>query len=260
MNRDFVTKLLTRLRGSFWGALRLNSFVYDACTRNGVKWPDIPVRPVELYGQCGEDLIVVSLLEGKALSEGVDLKQKHYLEIGGNHPFATSATFLLHERLGMNGTIVEANAKLIADLKKGRPDDTIVHAAVHYEDVKSVMLSVSKLSEISSLDRNFVMKWAGGAVGEAAYVEVAALRLNEVVRVYLNNESPTFLSIDVEGLDLKLLQDFDFNLYRPWFVQCEPSDTFIPGNTKSIIEYMRSVNYSLIAKTPVNLIFINSSN
>jgi FkbM family methyltransferase len=244
--------------GALWGALRLNSFVYNACIQHRIKWPDISVRPVELYGQCGEDLIVLSLLEAKALSDRIDLKHKRYLEIGGNHAFATSATFLLNKRLGMTGVIVEANPRLIADLKKGRPDDVVVQGAVQTEDVRTVMLSVSHLSEISSLDRNFVRQWAAGSVGEKALVEVAALRINQVVREYLNNESPYFLSIDVEGMDLALLCDFDFACYRPCFVQVEPSDSYMPGNTESIIGHMRSVGYVLVSKTGVNLIFRDS--
>jgi FkbM family methyltransferase len=236
----------------------LNAFVYDACLRYRIKWPDIPVRPVEFYGQCGEDLIVLCLLEAKALRDGVDLKFKRYLEIGGNHPFATSATFLLNRRLGMKGVIVEANPKLIADLKKGRPDDTIVHGAVQASDAKTVTLSVSRLSEISSLDRDFVLKWAQGSVGEAERVEVLALRMNQIIRECLNGESPCFLSIDVEGLDLTLLQDLDFAAYRPWFVQAEPSEGYVVGNTRAIIDHMESVGYVLIARTAVNLIFRDS--
>lgn len=98
---------------------KLKSFVYNACLWTGVEWPDIPVKLVEFYGQIGEDLIVASLLEAKAQRDNVDLRKARYLEIGGNHPFATSATFLLRTKLGMTGVIVEANPRLIRDLMKG---------------------------------------------------------------------------------------------------------------------------------------------
>jgi FkbM family methyltransferase len=189
------------------------------------------------------------------LSDGADLKSQRYLEIGGNHPFATSATYLLSKRLGMKGVIVEANGKLIANLKKHRSDDIVVHGAVQTEDVETVALSVSKFDEISSLDKKFVTIWQGGSVDDVPVVEVPALRLNQVVREFLNDKAPCFLSIDVEGLDFSLLQDFDFGRYRPWFVQIEPADYYISGVTSRMIEHMRSVNYALIAKTEANLIF-----
>jgi hypothetical protein len=254
----FWRKALRRARGALWGALRVNPYVYDACARTHTKWPDITVRPVELYGQCGEDLIVLALLEAKALRDGIDLRHRRYLEIGGNHPFATSATYLLNRRLGMTGVIVEANPRLIAGLAKGRPDDVVVHGAVHAGNAPTVTLSVARQSEISSLDRDFVLAWAHGAVGEAERVEVAGLRINDIIRAHFDGESPCFLSVDVEGLDLALLRDLDFTTYRPWLVQAEPSEGYIPGNTKAIVAHMRAVGYALIARTSVNLIFADS--
>lgn len=253
--KEFFRSAVRRGSGAFFGFLGINKFVYISSIRARVAWPDIKVLPVELYGQCGEDLIILALLEARALSKGLDLEQQHYLEVGGNHPFGTSPTYLLHKQLGMSGAIVEANEKLLADLRKGRPKDTIVYGAVQAEDVETVMLSISKLSEISSLDHRWVEDWAGGTVGEAARVEVPALRLNQIIRDFLADEAPCFLSVDVEGLDLELLKDLDFGRYRPWFVQAEPSDPYLPGNTDRMIEHMRSVGYGLIARTRVNLIF-----
>lgn len=237
------------------GATSLNGFVYDACRRAGVGRPDIPVRAVEFYGQCGEDLIVQALLEARAITEGIDLRDRKYLDIGGNHPFATSNTFLLNSMLGMTGVIVEANPGLVDDLEKGRPHDTVVQGAVQTEARETVKLSVSNQSELSSIDRSFVLEWNSGTVGEAFRITVPALRINEIVEEYLGGEAPVYMSIDVEGLDLELLRDFDFERYRPWVVQAEPSDHHLPRNSERIIEYMQSVGYNLVAKTKVNLIF-----
>ena len=233
----------------------MNGFVYDACRQTGIGRPDIPVHSVELYGQCGEDLIVRSLLEARAVRDGVDLRQQKYLDVGGNHPFATSNTFLLNKALGMVGVIVEANPELIADLEKGRPADTVVHGAVQTNASETVKLSVSNHSELSSIDRRFVLEWDRGEVGEARWIDVPALRINDVVREHFDGQAPVYLSIDVEGLDLDLLQDFDFSLYRPWIVQAEPSDHHRPGNSERIVNHMRSVGYGLVAMTKVNLIF-----
>ena len=54
--------------------------------------------------------------------------------------------------------------------------------------------------------------------------------------------------------DLTLLRDIDLAEYRPWFAQVEPSEGYIPGNTRLIVDYMR-VGYGAIAKAEVNLIF-----
>ncbi len=210
---------------------------------------------MELYGQCGEDLIVRALLEAKALRDGIDLTQQKYLEIGGNHPFATSNTYLLNRDLGMTGVIVEANPELIGDLERGRPADIIVHGAVQEDAVETVKLSVSNKSELSSIDRRFVLQWQNGEIGEAKRIDVPALRINDVLWQYLDGDDLLYMSLDVEGIDLDVLQDFDFDLYRPWLVQAEPSDHHLPGNTDRIIEHMLTVGYEPVAKTAVNLIF-----
>ena len=239
-----------------WGALRRNSFVYNACIRARVQFPSIPVHSIEYYGQCGEDLIVASLLEAKAEYNGVDLGKAKYLEIGGNHPFATSATYLLHRKFSMRGVIVDANPALIPELRKGRPNDIIVHAAIHDDNATVATLALSKQDEISSLDRSMVQRWKGGKVGEAGLIDVPAMRINNVITRYLDDVSPCFLSIDVEGYDLRLLRDFDFVRYRPWLVQVEYVDNlYPPGNSRDIIGYMHEVGYGLLAKTYVNLVF-----
>lgn len=255
MTDDLLRKVVRRLSGGIFGAALLNGFVYEACLRARVRRPDIPVRAVELYGQCGEDLIVRSLLEAKALSDGADLSRQKYLEIGGNHPFATSGTYLLNASLGMSGVIVEANPKLIADLEKGRPSDVIVHAAIQTEALETVKLSVSNQSELSSIDRTFVQQWNNGEVGEASWIDVPALRINDLVRTHFDDRDPAYMSIDVEGLDLDLLRDFDFVLCRPWLVQAEPSDHHHRQNSDRMIDHMDSVDYELVARTAVNLIF-----
>lgn len=237
----------------------LNDWVYAQCIRTGVRFPDIPCRSFEYYGQCGEDLIVRALLEARAVTRGVDLKTRRYLEVGGNHPFATSATYLLHKTLGMKGVVVEANEDLLADLRKGRPDDTVVFGAVQDEDRATVMLSKSNQSELSSLDRRFVQEWAGGTVGEKALVEVPALRMNGILAEHFADAAPVYLSVDVEGLDLRLLQDTDFGRWRPWIVQAEPSNHHIAGNGRQIFQFMATRGYDLIAATQVNLIFADKT-
>jgi FkbM family methyltransferase len=237
-----------------------NAFVYYETVRHRVPLPDLPVACVEHYGQCGEDVIVVALIAARAATDGVEPAGLRYLEIGGNHPFATSATFLLQARLGMTGVIVEANPKLIADLQKGRPRDLVLHAAVTDNDAPTATLSVSPYSELSSLDRNFSIDWSvrGQAPPRADQIrveEVPAIRVNELIDRHMSGASPCFVSIDIEGLDLRILRDFDFARFRPWFVQVEPSDDYVAGNSDDICRLMRSVGYRLVAKTNVNLIF-----
>lgn len=217
--------------------------------------PDLPIFLTEHYGQCAEDVIVVALLRALQQRSGIDLSRERYLEIGGNHPVGTSATFLLHRALGMTGVIVEANPRLIENLVKGRPDDKVIHAAVYTGDASTVQLSVSNASELSSLDRRFVLEWDQGRVGEREMVDVPAVRINTLIEREYGGQVPLYLSVDIEGLDLEVLKDLDFSRFRPFIVQAEPSDHHIPQNSLHLQHFMDSVGYRLIGKTAVNLIF-----
>jgi FkbM family methyltransferase len=238
-----------------YGSMHVNFFAYEAARSANIKQPDIPVMTPEFYGQCGEDLIVLSLLRARSERSGIELKSRRYLEIGGNHPFATSATYLLSKMAGMAGAVVEANPALIPDLRACRTGDVVIHAAVHASDADIVLLTVSKLSELSSIDDEFVSKWGGAWSEKIGRVEVPALRINQIISRYLGDEAPAFLSIDVEGIDLQILQDLNLEKYRPWLIQIEPSDHHILGNGQAIRQYMESKSYELVAKTPVNFIF-----
>ena len=251
------TRSLNDAKAVLRGCQSWNTWVYEACQEHDVPIPDMPVRDVEFYGQCGEDVVVRSILEAKAVVHGVDLREKRYLEIGGCHPFANSATFLLSQELGMTGVIVEPNTAVLPQLREGRPADLIVHAAVSADDADHVTLWVPRFSNISSLDRSFVSRYGGHHL-ESTPMQVPAKRINDIVRDHLEGQSPVFMSIDVEGIDWSLLTDFDFVTYRPWLVQVEPSDDHIPGNTRRMIGHMRSADYALIAQTSVNLIFIDT--
>lgn len=236
---------------------KLNPFVYEECLSSAVKFPDIPVLLNEHYAQCAEDVIVLSILQAIESRFQIELEKQRYLEIGGNHPIATSSTFLLQKRLGMRGVIVEANPDLIDDLRRVRAHDTVVHAAVTAHAVDSVKLSVSNASEISSLDREFVHRWQGGEVGERAYINVPARRINDIIAQELDGIAPVYLSVDIEGLDLDVLRDLDFAEYRPAVIQAEPSDYYLPGNTARMTEFMSSVGYDLSSRTRVNLIYVD---
>ncbi|WP_195707935.1 MULTISPECIES: FkbM family methyltransferase [unclassified Brucella] len=235
---------------------RINENIYGVIAKEGMRVPDIMVQPVEYYSQCGEDIIVLALLRSLSDKFGLDLSSEKYLEIGANHPVATSATYLLNKTFGMTGVLVEANPSLIADLERHRNHDIIVNVAIHAKPEKEVVLYVSNQNELSSLEQRFVSDWANGTVGIKEEVVVRAKRINELITDNFER-CPIFLSIDVEGIDLEILEDINWNVHRPAIVQVEPSDHYHPGNSINIIRCLNANRYSVIARTAVNIIAVD---
>lgn len=237
---------------------KINDFVIEECLKHGVQGPDIPVYAQETFAQCSEDIIVISILRALALRKKYNLCDKRYLEIGANHPIATSATYLMHTTLQMRGVLVEANSKLLPALQKIRPNDIIKYAAISVTDEPFINFYVSNQNELSSLHRDFVEEWQDGTVGLSHIDKVPALRVNDLLVSEFQNEAPIYVSIDVEGLDFEILKDWNWARWRPAVIQVEPSDHYIKNNSTAIIEYLETQGYLIIAKTNVNLIAIDN--
>jgi FkbM family methyltransferase len=236
----------------------VNTFVYDLVAEWEMKQPDIPVISAEHYGQCAEDLIVAALLLAMTLRDGSNLAGERYLEIGANHPVSCSATYLLHRRYGMRGVLVEANPRLLADLRRFRPEDEVVHAAVVPDAAETVEFHVANQDELSSVDRRFVEEWRGGEIGISQTLVVPATTIGGLFARHFPDRAPLFLAIDVEGLDLTILQTLDWSRWRPAVVQAEPSEHHSPGNTAATIRFLESVGYAVLSRTDVNLIAIDT--
>lgn len=236
-----------------------NPFVIESTEAAGVSPPDIDIQLREQYGQLSEDVIVDGLLTAWAERTGASLSECQYIEIGANHPIASSSSYLLQRLHGMTGVLVEANDSLLEALRTVRPADTVTHCAVTTKDVSEVEFYVSNLSELSSLSQKFVEEWQDGAVGLAEVRKVPAMRVNALLENHFADVAPVFLAVDVEGLDLEILKDVDWVRWRPVVVQAEPSDHFAPGQSTSIISFMHEQGYVLVARTTVNLIFTDRS-
>jgi hypothetical protein len=233
----------------------LNPFIYHAIAQHSARWPSVPVYAEETYAQCSEDLIVGALLRALMVRENKELRNFQYLEIGGNHPISCSMTWLLHERFGMNGVIVEASPQLIGELKRLRPDDRILQYAVTPDlDADYVPFYVATDDELSSLDRTFVEDWPGWKVDVADCVRVPAIGINKLLEMEFGPEAPLFMSIDIEGLDVEVLKTMDFSRWRPAIISAEPSEHYKPGSTRELIDHFHAKGYIVMAVTDVNLI------
>jgi FkbM family methyltransferase len=230
----------------------LNPFVSQEILEHGMDEPTIPVVMQPSYAQAYEDVIIDGLIEAY-LTKKKNLRLV-FFEIGANHPVATSASYLLKKKYGVPTILVEANPDLIPALKKHRPDDTVIHAAVTNKDVKTVPFARCPDNEISSINEAFVRAWKDGTITDT--IDVPAVRINHLIQsFYIYGAADMILSIDIEGHDYAVLTDLDFERYRPIVVMIEPSEEFAPGTVDKMMTFMESKGYSLYSRTFVNLIF-----
>ena len=74
-------------------------------------------------------------------------------------------------------------------------------------------------------------------------ITVETISLNDVIKEYFNNTSPSYISIDTEGSEFKILESFNFKKYRPKVFTVEHNFTELQNK---IDELMVSKNYERI--------------
>ena len=230
----------------------LNPFVSQEIIEHGMDHPTIPVVMQPSYAQAYEDVIIDGLIQALLTKR----KTLHliFFEIGANHPVATSASYLLKKKYNVHTVLVEANPDLIPALKKHRPDDTVIHAAVTDKPVKTVSFARCPDNEISSINESFVKAWKDGTILDR--IDVPAISINQLIqRFYIYEFAEIIMSIDIEGHDYEVLTDLRFDRFRPLIIIVEPSEEFAPGTVEKMMTFMESKGYSLYSRTFVNLIF-----
>ena len=236
-----------------------NPFIEQEIANTWSHKPTLPSVLSETYSQCYEDAIIDGIIRSYCITNNISEssipKLLTYLEIGANHPIAGSSTYYLKKKYGIHGVLVEANPKLIPELVRVRPSDAVHNCAVVDDDRESVTFYVCPDNEISSLDKEFVQKWKGGAVGIEHEITVMTTNANKLLAEFDTHNRLVFLSIDVEGYDMNILRSINFHIHRPFIVQLEPSDHYRPGTTLEMTHLMWEAGYDLVGKTDVNLIF-----
>ena len=211
------------------------------------------------YAQNGEDLII-----DFAFREIFKISKPTYLDIGAHHPFCFSNTQLFYER-GAHGINVEANPFLHKVFNLFRLRDKNLNVGIHETDgiLEFYILNPSTLSTFDEKEYQRVVR-------ESPWVKlkkkqsIEVLSLPTLLRKFSQNAMPDFLSLDVEGLDEKIIRQIDFSksYYRPKVICVETAfytEGCRPQKKTELIKYIESQNYTVFADTFLNTIFIDET-
>jgi FkbM family methyltransferase len=228
---------------------RIRKIVYSV-----IEPPFVPMPPAS-YSQAGEDAVLSFLFTdyGKSRIE--------YLDLGTNIPDYGNNTYKFY-RNGSRGVCVEANASLIENIKKIRPEDVIINAGVSPESNGEADFYIFDIPAISTFDKKEAeYRVSQGIRKIVKTVRVPLITINDLIK---NNFSifPDLLSIDIEGFDLGVLKTLDFITYPvPVIVveTCTYSENHVRPKDRSIIDFMLTKDYEVYADTYVNTIFVNKN-
>jgi FkbM family methyltransferase len=139
----------------------------------------------------------------------------YYVEVGANDPRKRSQTWHLEQR-GWTGVLIEPQPDLAATLRAERKGK--VFAVACSSPVKAGQeLPLHVAGPLSSLDR---CGMAPGAIPEKI-IRVPVRTLDSILEEAGSPAGFDFLSIDVEGHEIEVLQGFDIARWRPRLIMIE---------------------------------------
>lgn len=215
-------------------------------------------NPVKLsYSQSGEDSIISYIFT--ALQK--PLQEVTYLDLGANHAKELSNTYFLYLN-SARGVLVEANPALIPELKLIRGEDTVVNRCIATEDGISKEFFVFNGDGLSTsnFDSAKEMEKINPYVKIDETIVVPSITISTLLDQYFT-KAPDLINLDIEGVELEILQQFDFEKYRPliFVVETIPYKPTIvyEEKRKDILEFFANKNYVEYAFTGINSLFVN---
>lgn len=213
------------------------------------------------YSQNGEDLILDFILSAE-----LKLNRISYLDIGTNDPIEINNTYLFYTR-GNHGVCVEPNPLMYEKIKNVRKNDVCLNIGICGNDVFEgdadfFIMSAHTLNTFSKeVAENTEKIEAYGAQKVEKKIKIPLVRINKLLEDNFV-QSPTLVSIDVEGWELSILKTLDFNRWRP-AVFCIETVFFdknaYPRKNQDILSFMEGQNYFLFADTFINSIFVDQN-
>lgn len=202
---------------------------------------DANMLPNISYGQEGEDLILNRLFDGK--------KKGFYVDVGAHHPARFSNTFLFYKR-GWRGINIDALPGSMDKFNKIRPKDINVECGVARASGRLIYHRFNEPAlNTFSVEEAAIKNSPPYHLVDTVLVSVEPL--SSLLNRYLpSGQDIDFLTVDVEGFDEEVLRSNDWKIYRPRIVLAETLRTNLLNIDKCLItQFMRSVGYSLAAKT-----------
>lgn len=203
--------------------------------------------PLAMPSQQGEDVLLWNFFERKMTG--------YYVEVGAFDGVTHSNTYFF-EAIGWHGILVEAGPENYSKCISARPHSQVIHGAVGLQDKDTVDFTVAEgLGDVGAF--SYVGHHVGlkGRVeargGTVRTVSVPAMTLNQILSDV--REKIDFVSIDVEGMELEVLQGLDVDRVRPRVFLVEDNSQ---GRDVLVGDFLRNHGYEERYRRGQNVFYV----
>lgn len=200
------------------------------------------------HSQFGEDMVLRSLTK--------DRTSGFYVDVGAHHPFYYSNTFHFYSK-GWNGINIDAVPGSMERFIELRPRDVNLEACVGTPG-RWVEFSIFEEQTLNTMDAEVAQKLV--QQNRSRLLRTQKLQTQSLAQI-LERHAPRgrtidFLSVDVEGADLEVLQSNDWGAFSPSFIVVESHGTELSKiHEVPVAIFLGARGYTAIAATGPSLIF-----
>lgn len=202
---------------------------------------------VKSYSQEGEDMVL------RRIFEKVDTG--FYVDVGAHHPQRFSNTYFFYKK-GWSGINIDAMPGCMNLFNFIRPRDINLEVAVSKER-KEMTYYLFNEPALNTFDEKLASERTNDTYHVVKKQKIFTKTLKEILSDNLSyNNKISFLTIDVEGLDLEVVQSNDWDIYRPEYVLVEAyGANFSELQSSELYKFMINQKYDFFGKTILTIIF-----
>ena len=203
------------------------------------------------FSQEGEDILLKRIFSNK--------KNGFYIDVGAHHPVRFSNTYLLSKN-GWRGINIDAMPGSMALFNKKRPNDINIECPIS-DKKEELVYHIFNEPALNTFSKSEALKKDGFHGYKIISKKIMFTRtLAEILLENLNkNQKIDFISIDVEGFDLRVLKSLDLKIFKPEIILIEDlsrnTDLEEFFNKSEINKYLKNYNYKLFMKTYNTMFF-----
>lgn len=197
------------------------------------------------FSQEGEDMVLSRYFEGK--------QNGTFIDVGAHHPFRFSNTYLFYKK-GWRGINIDPLPESKELFDKYRPEDENLSIGISNSEQ---VLTYHMFNEpaLNTFDEKEAREKDGVHNGRYFIIDKVPVKTKKLSTILgesnLTLDEIDFLSIDVEGLDIEVLESNDWNKFRPEVVLVEELSTNIQNiiEQSPVYKYLKDKNYNLYYRT-----------
>lgn len=183
--------------------------------------------------QLFQDLFVFWILDGK--------EEGKFLEFGATDGLSLSNSHTLEHEFKWTGVLAEPSPQWHDKLKANRPNTTLLFDCIWTETGQELDFFVSDhgvlstLTEFRESDRESMPGNTDARNSGGSIVKVKTISLDDVFVEYFDSSPIDYMSVDTEGSEFEILNNFNFEKYGPTVLTVEHNHTALEGKIDDLL-------------------------